>query len=397
MYQLSARIVYTTASVRRPDPGGSEATSGVKVRNPGGFYNHERSLISAFIKICSMFNRRKFLHSSLLGSAAVLVGNKVFPAADNLNQAVKGKAIVISTWDAGLAANEGAWEILSHGGRALDAVEAGVKITEASQNCCVGLGANPDRDGYVTLDACIMDDHFNCGSVAFLERIKHPVSVARRVMEKTPHVMLVGSGAQQFALAEGFPLEEQKLSDEAVKAYEQWLKKSEYKPVANIENQKGHGPFFPMQSEEPNELNHDTIGMVAMDVNGNLSGSCTTSGMGFKMRGRLGDSPIIGAGLFVDNEVGAATATGQGEHVIRICGTHSVVEFMRQGLSPEQACKKAVERIVRIKGNKAKEIQVGFLALNKKGEVGAYAIQKGFTYAVKNAEVARLIRAKNLI
>jgi N4-(beta-N-acetylglucosaminyl)-L-asparaginase len=284
---------------------------------------------------------------------------------------------------------------LNKGGRALDAVEAGVKTTEASQNCCVGLGANPDRDGFVTLDACIMDEHFNCGSVAFLERIKHPISVARRVMEKTPHVMLVGSGAQQFAIAEGFPLEEQKLSENAKKSYEQWLKKSEYKPIINIEN-KQQGPSAPSQFED-GQWNHDTIGMVAMDTNGNLSGSCTTSGMGFKMRGRLGDSPIIGAGLYVDNEVGAVTSTGQGEDVIRVCGSHTVVELMRQGISPELACKKAIERINKIKGSKAKEIQVAFLALNKKGEVGAFALQKGFSYAVKSGTVEELRQAKYLI
>ena len=260
-------------------------------------------------------------------------------------------------------------KFLVRGGRALDAVEQGVMVTEASQNCCVGLGANPDRDGFVTLDACIMDEFFNCGSVAFLERIKHPISVARRVMEKTPHVMLVGSGAQQFAIAEGFPLEEQKLSPDAEKHINEWLKKSEYKPIINIENKGNHGPSAPAQLES-GEWNHDTIGMVAMDAQGNLSGSCTTSGLGFKMRGRLGDSPIIGAGLYVDNEVGACTATGQGEEVIRIAGSHTVVELMRQGLSPEAACKKAIERIVKIKAKKLKDIQVAFLALNKKGAGG---------------------------
>jgi N4-(beta-N-acetylglucosaminyl)-L-asparaginase len=307
-----------------------------------------------------------------------------------------GNPVVISTWDTGLAANAGAWKILGNNGRALDAVEAGVRVTEDSINCCVGLGANPDRDGIVTLDACIMDEQGNCGSVGALERIKHPISVARRVMEKTPHVMLVGQGAQQFAVAEGFPLEEQKLSDDAKRAYEQWLKKSEYKPVINIENTKsgGHGPFAPMRL--PNgELNHDTIGMVAMDAAGNLSGSCTTSGMGFKMRGRLGDSPIIGAGLYVDNEVGACTATGQGEDVIRICGSHTVVELMRQGMNPEQACKAAVERIIRIKGEKAKEIQVAFLALNKKGETGCFAIQKGFSYALKSNKEEKMYTSKS--
>jgi len=342
-----------------------------------------------------MSTRRRFLHTSLFSSVAAFLSSKAFASAYTGNPIVAGKPVVISTWDEGINANKAAWKVLSSGGRALDAVEEGVKITEASQNCCVGLGANPDRDGFVTLDACIMDDKFNCGSVAFLERIKHPISVARRVMEKTPHVMLVGSGAQQFAVAEGFPLEEQKLSPNAEKEFKNWLQKSEYKPIINVENQKTHGPFAPAQLES-GDWNHDTIGMVALDANGNLSGSCTTSGMGFKMRGRLGDSPIIGAGLFVDNEVGAVTATGQGEDVIRICGSHSVVEYMRQGLSPENACMKAIERIAKIKGAKAKEIQVGFIALNRKGEIGAFALQKGFNYAVRTEGVEKLFACKSL-
>ena len=323
-----------------------------------------------------MFNRRYFLQSSLFSSLGLLAGRKAVAATPVQRPLVTGHPVVISTWDAGLAANKGAWEVLSRNGAALDAVEAGVKVTESSQNCCVGLGANPDRDGYVTLDASIMDHEWNCGAVGFLERIKHPISVARRVMEKTPHVMLVGVGAQQFAVAEGFPLEPAVLSDDAKKSYEKWLKKAEYKPVINIEN-------------------HDTIGMVAMDAAGNLSGSCTTSGMAFKMRGRLGDSPIIGAGLFVDNEVGAVTATGQGEDVIRVCGSHSVVEYMRQGMSPEAACKAAVEKIARIKKEKAKDIQVAFIALNKKGETGSYALQKGFTYALRNNNEERMVEVKS--
>ncbi|HMR92538.1 MAG TPA: N(4)-(beta-N-acetylglucosaminyl)-L-asparaginase [Chitinophagaceae bacterium] len=342
-----------------------------------------------------MINRRKFIQSSAMTGLAGFFGLKNAGAAGH--PAVKGNAIVISTWDAGLEANKAAWEILGRGGRALDAVEKGVMVTEDSQNCCVGLGANPDRDGFVTLDACIMDEFANCGSVAFLERIKHPISVARRVMEKTPHVMLVGSGAQQFAVAEGFPLEEQKLSPDAQKNYDNWLKKSEYRPPAiNIENKQkeGHGPFAPAKLDS-GEWNHDTIGMVAMDDKGNLSGSCTTSGAGFKMRGRLGDSPIIGAGLFVDNEVGACTATGQGEDVIRVAGSHSVIEYMRQGLSPEAACKKVIERIVRIKKEKAKDIQVAFLAINKKGQAGAFALHKGFSYALKSRSAEKLISAKS--
>ncbi|HET6765832.1 MAG TPA: N(4)-(beta-N-acetylglucosaminyl)-L-asparaginase [Chitinophagaceae bacterium] len=340
-----------------------------------------------------MINRRKFIRASVFTSFATVAGNKIL--ARNMERSIIGKPVVISTWEAGIQANKAAWEILKNKGKAIDAVEKGVMVTEASQNCCVGLNANPDRDGFVTLDACIMDDKFNCGGVAFLERIKHPISVARRVMEKTPHVMLVGLGAQQFAVAEGFPLEEQKLSPEAQKAYDNWLKKSEYKsPAINIENKQGHGPFAPTRLDN-GEWNHDTIGMVAMDSFGNLSGSCTTSGAGFKMRGRVGDSPIIGAGLFVDNEVGACTATGQGEDVIRVAGSHSVVELMRQGLSPEAACKKVIERIVRIKKGKAKDIQVAFLAVNKKGQVGAFAIHPGFDYAIRTNEVEKLVGSKS--
>jgi N4-(beta-N-acetylglucosaminyl)-L-asparaginase len=332
------------------------------------------------------------LQSSLLGLAGIsfpLKWKSLSPKTVWQNQ-----PLVVSTWDAGIEANKGAWKILGNGGRALDAVEAGVMVTESSQNCCVGLGANPDRDGFVTLDASIMDEHFNCGSVAFLERIKHPISVARRVMEKTPHVMLVGAGAQQFAVAEGFPLEEQKLSPDAEKNYNEWQKEHKYRPIVNIENSKSHGPhdnIFDLSGH----FNHDTIGMVALDARGNLSGSCTTSGMGFKMRGRVGDSPIIGAGLFVDNEVGAVTATGQGEDVIRVCGAHSVIEYMRQGLAPEEACRKAVERIARIKGEGAKQIQVAFLALSKEGEHGAYAIQKGFSYALHDQNDEKLVASKS--
>jgi N4-(beta-N-acetylglucosaminyl)-L-asparaginase len=327
-----------------------------------------------------MLNRRSFLHLGSLGLGSFGFSGFINKPADS------HKPIVISTWDAGIEANKAAWQVLRNGGRALDAVEKGVMVTEASQNCCVGLGANPDRDGYVTLDASIMDENANCGSVAFLERIKHPIAVARRVMEKTPHVMLVGSGAQQFAVEQGFPLESQELSPDAEKNYKQWLKKSEYKPVINIENTKKQTAFAPAKLED-GSWNHDTIGMIALDAAGNLSGSCTTSGMGFKMRGRLGDSPIIGAGLFVDNEIGAAVATGQGEDVIRICGTHLVVENMRHGMNPENACKAAVERILKVKGlTKAKEIQVGFIAINKRGEYGGYCLQKGFNYAVCYAD-----------
>lgn len=336
-------------------------------------------------------NRRKFLHFSAL-TAPLLNVKKSFAA--NFDETTK--PIVVSTWDSGMPVNAEAWKILSTKGTALDAVEAGAMHIENEINCCVGIGGYPDRDGIVTLDSCIMDQNANCGAVAGIERIKHPVSVARKVMEKTPHVILVGAGAQQFAVENGFKLESGELSESAKNAYTEWLKKSEYKPVINIENKKQNGPFAPNFFED-GTANHDTMGLVALDMNGNLSGAVTTSGMAYKLHGRVGDSPIIGAGLFVENEVGAATSSGTGEEVIRICGTHLVVEFMRQGYSPEMACKKAVERIVKRDKEKAKKLQVGFLALNRKGQYGAYAIQKGFVISVKSDKENRIHPSKYLI
>ena len=333
-------------------------------------------------------DRKKFLQLSSLG-LTVLSSKK----AGALYYAKK--PFVISTWDTGVAVNEAAWKILGRNGNALDAVEAGAIFIENEINCCVGLGGYPDRDGIVTLDACIMDEQSNCGAVAGLEQIKHPISVARKVMELTPHVILVGNGAKQFALENGFALEPKELSKEANNVYQDWLKENKYNPQINIENKKSNGPFAPAFFEDGSP-NHDTMGLLAMDANGNMSGAVTTSGMAFKVHGRVGDSPIIGAGLFVDNEIGCATSSGVGEEVIRICGTHLVVEFMRQGFSPEQACKKAVERIANRDKAKAKTIQVGFIAMNKKGEHGAYALQKGFVYCVKSGNVNKKIDAKYL-
>ena len=345
-----------------------------------------------------MLNRRKFIQLSALSAPLLTAKNSL---ANGMKWTTK--PIVIATWDSGMAVNAAAWEILAVKGRSLDAVEAGAMHIENEINCCVGLGGYPDRDGIVTLDSCIMDEHANCGAVAGLERIKHPISVARKVMEKTPHVILVGAGAQQFALENGFSLETGELSVDAKKAYDQWLKKSDYKPVINIENQpagqqekKTNGPFAPNFFED-GSVNHDTMGLIAMDTSGNMSGAVTTSGMAFKVHGRVGDSPIIGAGLFVDNEIGAATSSGVGEEVIRICGTHLVVEFMRQGYSPEVACKKAVERIVKRDKEKAKTLQVGFLAMNKKGQYGAFAIQKGFVFSVKSNNENQIHPSKYLI
>lgn len=329
-------------------------------------------------------NRRRFLELPLVG-LPVLLAERVLGQTHPILSTLKTRSpMVVSTWDSGITANNGAWPILSRGGKALDAVEAAGRASEDEPSCCVGLAAYPDRDGNVTLDSCVMDGNGDCGGVSFLERIKHPVSVARKVMENTPHVLLSGKGAQEFAVAQGFTLEPAVLSADAEKEWKEWLQKSKYKPEINIENKKVSqaAPYF----FEDGSPNHDTMGTVAMDSKGKLAGMVTTSGMAFKMRGRVGDSPIIGAGLFVDNEVGAATSSGVGEEVIRICGTHTVIEQMRMGRLPELACREAVRRVVKRDPAKAKDIQVGFLALSKTGVVGAFAIQKGFSFSVTNAQ-----------
>lgn len=340
-----------------------------------------------------MIPRRKFLEASLFTSAAFLFPKKSWPASAKDEASGAEQPLILSTWDFGRAANEEAWKRLQGGGSVLDAVEAGARVPEADPtNQSVGLGGFPDRDGKVTLDACIMDGALNCGSVAFLEHIVHPISVARLVMEKTPHVMLVGEGALQFALANGFT-KENLLTPASEKAWKEWLQTSRYEPVINIEN-KAFDRNDPRQLPG-GPLNHDTIGLLALDGNGKMAGACTTSGAAWKMRGRVGDSPIIGAGLYVDGEAGAATSSGLGEEVIRTCGSHAVVEGMRQGLSPEKACRRIVERIVQRDPERAKKLQVGFLALNKRGQYGAYAIHPGFTYAVKTNQLNTIVEAKS--
>lgn len=337
-----------------------------------------------------MINRRKFIKDSTLAASALTLGNESLASiVPSTETKIKAQPIVISTWDFGIPANKAAWKILSKSGKALDAVEQGVWVPEADETIqTVGYGGLPDRDGKVTLDACIMDENGNCGAVLALEHIMHPISVARKVMEKTPHVMLAGDGALQFALEQGFK-KVNLLTEKSKKEWQLWLKEAKYSPQINIEN-KLYNKVAP-EKLPGNKYNHDTIGMIALDANGDLSGACTTSGMAYKLHGRVGDSPIIGAGLYVDNEIGAATSTGVGEEVVRNVGSFLVVELMRQGLSPEDACKEAVLRIIKKKPEKAKNIQVGFLAINKKGEYGAYAIQEGFTFAVCNAEQQDLL------
>ena len=269
------------------------------------------------------------------------------------------KPLVIATWNVPNATSK-AWEILSNSGNTLDAVEQGCMVEEADiKNTSVGRGGLPDRDGNVTLDACIMDKNGNCGAVVYLQNITHAISIARKVMEETPHVMLAGKGAQEFAVSIGLQ-RENLLTESSKKAWQEWKIKSEYKPIINIEN-------------------HDTIGMLAINKNGDIAGACTTSGLAYKMQGRVGDSPIIGSGLFVDNEIGAAVATGMGEEVVKTVGSFLVVELMRQGKSPQEACQEAINRIVSKPNSNYKNFQVGYIAVNKSGQTGAYSIHQGFS------------------
>ncbi|MEQ6124881.1 N(4)-(beta-N-acetylglucosaminyl)-L-asparaginase [Pseudotenacibaculum sp. MALMAid0570] len=311
--------------------------------------------------------RRKFIQKASLSTIGVVaavnaVGCETKKEENSTALVLKDpvRPLVIATWNTPLAVNAAA-EALAKGGSALDAVEYGCRVEEANEKGqSVGKGGLPDRDGNVTLDACIMDSKGNYGAVVCVENIMHVISVARKVMEETPHVLLAGKGAEQFAVSQGFE-RENLLTEASKKAWEKWKVKSEYKPIINIEN-------------------HDTIGMLAIDKDGNISGACTTSGLAYKLAGRVGDSAIIGSGLFIDNEVGGATATGLGEEVLKTVGSFLIVELMRQGRTPQQACEEAIGRIVNKPDSNFKNFQVGYIAVNKQGEYGAYSIHEHFSY-----------------
>lgn len=321
-------------------------------------------------------NRKAFINRSLLAISGISLVPKLNASSRTTSGSPGSGPMVISTWPHGMAANEAAWEVLMDSGRALDAVEKGVRVTELDPKVTsVGYGGFPDRDGIISLDACIMDEKGDAGSVTFLQHIKNPVSVARKVMELTPHVMLSGEGALQFALANGFEKEELH-TDFSRKSWENWKKRHTKIPV--------------------DAQNHDTISMLAIDERGDLSGACTTSGTAFKYHGRVGDSPIIGAGLYVDNEIGAAGATGVGEVIMKILGSFSIVENMRHGYSPQEACEEAVQRALK-KVPDARNMPVYFIALNKEGETGAYGTDASFHYAIYTREHGnRLIQSRGV-
>ncbi|TCP36742.1 asparaginase [Sphingomonas sp. BK235] len=296
---------------------------------------------------------------------------------------------VLSTWDFGAAANAAAFARLRAGGSLLDAVEAGARVPEADpDNHSVGYGGYPDRDGHVTLDAVIMDDAGAVGAVAALEDTVHAISVARRVMEKTPHTFLVGEGATRFAREQGFEKVDL-LTPPAEQAWREWLKTAKYQPVANSETGT-YGTAAPHRTPG-GALDHDTIGLLARTADGRMAGACTTSGMAFKIRGRVGDSPQVGAGLYVERGVGGATSTGVGEEVTRVAGSARVVASMRAGRSAQAACEEVVRHIAALRGDAIKGMQVGFLALDTKGNVGAFCLLPGFTYAVTDARGTTIV------
>ena len=314
--------------------------------------------------------RRDFLKTGAIG---ITVPSVIF-GDSNINTN-KNNPIILSTHNHGLPANDAAWETLLNGGNAMDAAEAGARVTEADPTITsVGFGGLPDEKGNVTLDACVMDSNGNAGSVAFLQNIKHPVSVARKVMEDTKHVMLVGEGARLFAVSQGF--EEMDLfTVESRQAWKEWDKNR--------------------REMTPHET-HDTISVLVQDKNGDLAGACTTSGWAYKLHGRVGDSPIIGAGLFVDNEIGCAAATGLGEEVIRTTGSFLVVELMRQGYDPTVACEEALNRVIKAHNGKP-DFQIGYIALRKDGEIGSACLKWSFEYAFAQGGVNKLHKIKGMI
>lgn len=317
-----------------------------------------------------MISRRKF--NTLLGATIATQAYSCVPAKSPIVSANK----VVSTWNNQTANKKALAELAKGSQHLLDAIEKGINHVEADPNdTSVGLGGRPDREGYVTLDACIMDKDGRAGSVTYLENYMHAISVARKVMEETPHVILTGDGAANFAAEMGFKKSDL-LTEASNEAYKNWLKEGKYQPKINVER-------------------HDTIGLLAMNKEGDLSGGCSTSGLAYKMRGRVGDSPIIGAGLYVDNRFGCAAATGLGELVLRQLSSFLVVELMRGGKSPQQACEEAISRI--IETTDVTDTQVGLIALDKSGNVGGYSIQPGFNYAVSDENGSVIIEAQSYI
>lgn len=322
-------------------------------------------------------DRRKFIQSSAgLSAGSALVGSLSEQAQTDSQP--PNTTRFVATWPFGKFACQKALDVARQTGNMIDAIEQGIWVTESDvKNASVGIGGIPNAEGDVELDACIMSgpDHA-AGSVAGLRDILHPISVARAVMENTPHVMLVGQGALDFAIQSGFN-KTNLLTDNQKQNWQDWQTENAAQPEVDQEN-------------------HDTIAMLGVDEKGNLFGGCSTSGWGYKLPGRVGDSPIIGSGLYIDNQFGAAGATGLGENVMRHCGSFLVVEMMRQGAAPTEACELAIKRIAEVDPKSLDELDINFVALNKSGEFGAAGTSKGFKYSVVDKSSSQVLEAKPL-
>ena len=318
--------------------------------------------------------RRDFLKHTTAAAATLSAGCASPQSNDHLT---KRGPLIVSTWGFGKPANELALKVLQGGGSALDAVEQGVCLVETSGNASVGLSGKPNAAGVVQLDACIMNGPgHQAGSVAGVEGVVHPISAARLVMEKTPHVMLVGAGAHWFAEQNGLEMR----NSQADKAnYREWLARQKR--------------LTPGKGDKPE--NHDTIALIILDADGNIAGGCSTSGWSGKVPGRVGDSPIIGGGVYVDNEVGAAGATGLGENVMRYCASYQVVENMRHGMSPTEACAETIRRIAKT-DPQGMDLAINFIAIDKHGEFGAAGTQANFPYSVTTPTFSEVRKGKSL-
>ena len=328
----------------------------------------------------SAVSRRKFISRSAVAFAGGTVLSRATGApAPSLPELSARAPVFVSTWPFGLPANLAALAVLKRGGSGLDALEQGIWVVESDpDNASVGLGGIPNAAGIVQLDACIMSGPgHGAGSVGAVSGFRHPISIARRVMETTRHVMLVGKGAEEFAAKNGFE-RGPKVSPKQKAAWQKWQAEQAAKAKA--------------AKAAPN---HDTIAMVALLPDGNLFGGCSTSGWGFKIPGRVGDSPIIGSGLYVDNEVGAAGATGIGENVMRYCGSFLVVEYLRQGLHPQEACLETIKRIAK-QDPKGFDLSINFIALDKQGRFGAAGTGQGFEYSVACDAFSKVFQSPGL-
>lgn len=318
-------------------------------------------------------SRRTFLGSAALATTGGLMGGVMSEQSLADAGREEHRPLFVSTWAFGKPANDRALQVAQKGGSTLDAIEQGIWVAEEdADNASVGLGGAPNAAGVVQLDACILwGPGHKAGSVAALEGFLHPISVARRVMEKTRHVMLAGDGARDFALEQGFRTVEL-LTEQRRTEWREW-----------------HEKQAAQRRERPAD-NHDTITLLALDRDGNLGGGCSTSGLAYKLPGRVGDSPILGGGLYVDNEVGAAGATGIGENIMRYCGSFLVVEYMRQGASPEEACLETIRRIARQEPEGA-DLSIHFVALDKQGRYGAAGTSQSFPYSVTTVDRSEVL------